>query len=296
MSRSQGVNGQRLFRAVTSGLPTLWLCVFFLAPFALVLKISLADPVIGQPPFTPLIDATGSLHLTFDNYRLVFGDSLFLASYLGSLRIAALASLICLLVGYPMAYAIARTPQPWRTLLLLLVMLPFWSSFLLRIYAWMGMLSTHGAFNTALLTLGWIERPLALMYNDFAVYLGIVYTYLPFMVLPLYAVLEKQDPDLREAAEDLGATPWRVFMDITLPLSLPGIIAGLMLVFIPAVGEYVIPTLLGGLDTRMIGRALFDEFFVNRDWPLASAVATVLLLVVVLPVMIFQRGRGGAHP
>ncbi len=296
MSRSQGVNGQRLFRAVTSGLPTLWLCVFFLAPFALVLKISLADPVIGQPPFTPLIDAAGSLRLTLDNYRLVFSDSLFLASYLGSLRIAAVASLICLFVGYPMAYAIARTPQPWRTLLLLLVMLPFWSSFLLRIYAWMGLLGTHGALNTGLLALGWIERPLALMYNDFAVYLGIVYTYLPFMVLPLYAVLEKQDPDLHEAAEDLGATPWRVFIDITLPLSVPGIIGGLMLVFIPAVGEYVIPTLLGGLDTRMIGRALFDEFFVNRDWPLASAVATVLLLVVVLPVMIFQRGQGRAHP
>jgi putrescine transport system permease protein len=296
MSRSQGVNGQRLFRAVTSGLPTLWLCVFFLAPFALVLKISLADPVIGQPPFTPLIDAAGSLSLTLDNYRLVFSDSLFLASYLGSLRIAAVASLICLFVGYPMAYAIARTPQPWRTLLLLLVMLPFWSSFLLRIYAWMGLLGTHGALNTGLLALGWIERPLALMYNDFAVYLGIVYTYLPFMVLPLYAVLEKQDPDLHEAAEDLGATPWRVFIDITLPLSVPGIIGGLMLVFIPAVGEYVIPTLLGGLDTRMIGRALFDEFFVNRDWPLASAVATVLLLVVVLPVMIFQRGQGRAHP
>ena len=296
MSRSQGVNGQRLFRAVTSGLPTLWLCVFFLAPFALVLKISLADPVIGQPPFTPLIDAAGSLRLTLDNYRLVFSDSLFLASYLGSLRIAAIASLICLFVGYPMAYAIARTPQPWRTLLLLLVMLPFWSSFLLRIYAWMGLLGTHGALNTGLLALGWIERPLALMYNDFAVYLGIVYTYLPFMVLPLYAVLEKQDPDLHEAAEDLGATPWRVFIDITLPLSVPGIIGGLMLVFIPAVGEYVIPTLLGGLDTRMIGRALFDEFFVNRDWPLASAVATVLLLVVVLPVMIFQRGQGRAHP
>ena len=160
----------------------------------------------------------------------------------------------------------------------------------------MGLLGTHGALNTGLLALGWIERPLALMYNDFAVYLGIVYTYLPFMVLPLYAVLEKQDPDLHEAAEDLGATPWRVFIDITLPLSVPGIIGGLMLVFIPAVGEYVIPTLLGGLDTRMIGRALFDEFFVNRDWPLASAVASVLLLVVVLPVMIFQRGQGRAHP
>ena len=292
MSRSQGVNGQRLFRAVTSGLPTLWLCVFFLAPFALVLKISLADPVIGQPPFTPLIDATGSLHLTFDNYRLVFGDSLFLASYFGSLRIAALASLICLLVGYPMAYAIARTPQPWRTLLLLLVMLPFWSSFLLRIYAWMGMLSTHGAFNTALLTLGWIERPLALMYNDFAVYLGIVYTYLPFMVLPLYAVLDRQDESLIEAAQDLGATPLSAFWRVSFPLSLRGAAAGALLCFIPMAGEFVIPDLLGGSETLMLGRVIWTEFFSNRDWPAASAVAIVLLATLVVPILLFEREQG----
>jgi putrescine transport system permease protein len=296
MRLSGGWRGQGVFRAFVGGAPTLWLAVFFLVPFALVLKISLAEPVIGQPPFTPLLDAGGELRLNLDSYRLVFSDALFMSSFLGSLRIAAVSTLICLLVGYPMAYAIARAPQPWRTLLLLLVMLPFWSSFLLRIYAWMGMLGTHGAINSVLLGLGWITRPLPLMYNTFAVYLGIVYTYLPFMVLPLYAVLERQEADLREAAEDLGAPPRQVFLDVTLPLSLPGILGGSMLVFIPAVGEFVIPTLLGGLDTHMIGRALFDEFFVNRDWPLASAVAIVLLVVIVLPVMLFQRGQARGHP
>jgi putrescine transport system permease protein len=270
--------------------------MFFLAPFLLVFRTSLADPVIGQPPFTPLLDGAGALQLTLDNYRLLLNDSLFLSSYAGSLRIAAVSTLLCLLVGYPMAYAIARSPQPWRTLLLLLVILPFWSSFLLRIYAWMGLLGAHGVVNSLLLGIGLIERPLALMYNDAAVYLGIVYTYLPFMVLPLYSVLEKHEISLREAALDLGARPLRVFLDVTLPLSFPGIVAGCMLVFIPAVGEFVIPALLGGLDTQMIGRALFDEFFINRDWPLASAVATVLLFVIVLPLMVFQRGQERAHP
>jgi putrescine transport system permease protein len=296
MSNSRGAGGRGLFRGVVGGAPTLWLAIFFLAPFALLLKISLAEPVVGQPPFTPLFDAGGDMRISFDSYRLVFGDALFFSSFLGSLRIAAVATLSCLLAGYPMAYAIARSPQPWRTLLLLLVMLPFWSSFLLRIYAWMGMLGTHGTINSVLLALGWISQPLPLMYNTFAVYLGIVYTYLPFMVLPLYAVLEKQEADLREAAEDLGARPREVFLDVTLPLSLPGIVGGSMLVFIPVVGEFVIPTLLGGLDTHMIGRALFDEFFVNRDWPLASAVAIVLLFVIVLPVMVFQRGQAREHP
>ena len=286
----------RAVRLLVAGLPLIWLSLFFLAPFLLVFRTSLADPVIGQPPFTPVFDDAGAWSLTLDNYRLLLNDSLFLSSYLGSLRIAAIATLICLIVGYPMAYAIAHSPRRWRTVLLLLVILPFWSSFLLRIYAWMGLLGTHGVLNTLLLDIGLIERPLALMYNDAAVYLGIVYTYLPFMVLPLYAVLEKHDMAIREAALDLGAPPLRVFADITLPLSMPGVIAGSMLVFIPAIGEFVIPSLLGGLDTRMIGRALFDEFFINRDWPLASAVATVLLLVIVLPLMLFQRGQERAHP
>ena len=286
----------RGLRWLIAGLPIAWLGMFFLAPFLLVFRTSLADPVIGQPPFTLLFDGAGALQLTLDNYRLLLNDSLFLSSYAGSLRIAAVSTLLCLLAGYPMAYAIARSPQPWRILLLLLVILPFWSSFLLRIYAWMGLLGAHGVVNSLLLGIGLIERPLALMYNDAAVYLGIVYTYLPFMVLPLYSVLEKHEISLREAALDLGARPIRVFLDITLPLSLPGIVAGCMLVFIPAVGEFVIPALLGGLDTQMIGRALFDEFFINRDWPLASAVATVLLLVIVLPLMVFQRGQERAHP
>ncbi len=284
------------FRLVIAGIPILWLGLFFLAPFLLVFRTSFADPVIAQPPFTPLFDAAGGIHATLDNYTLLLNDSLFLSSYLGSVRIAAISTLLCLIAGYPMAYAIARSPQPWRTLLLLLVILPFWSSFLLRIYAWMGLLGTHGVINSLLLDLGLIQRPLALMYNDAAVYLGIVYTYLPFMVLPLYAVLEKHEIALREAALDLGARPLRVFTDITLPLSMPGVVAGSMLVFIPAIGEFVIPALLGGLDTRMIGRALFDEFFINRDWPLAAAVATVLLLVIVLPLMVFQRGQARAHP
>lgn len=296
MRGHRSTDGGRGLRLLIAGVPIAWLVVFFLAPFLLVLRTSLADPVIGQPPFTPLFDATGTLRITLDNYRLLLGDTLFLTSYMESLRIAAVSTVLCLLVGYPMAYAIARSPIPWRTVLLLLVILPFWSSFLLRIYAWMGLLGTHGIVNSVLLALGLVERPLALMYNDAAVYLGIVYTYLPFMVLPLYAVLEKHDSALREAALDLGAPPFRVFIDITLPLSLPGIIAGSMLVFIPAIGEFVIPALLGGLDTRMIGRALFDEFFINRDWPLASAVATVLLLVLVLPLMVFQRGQARTHP
>lgn len=296
MRRPVGVDAGQRLRLLVAGIPLLWLAVFFLAPYLLVLRTSLADPVIGQPPYSPLFDSHGGLQLTLDNYRLLLGDRLFIGSYLQSLRIAAVSTLLCLVVGYPMAYAIARSPRPWRTLLLLLVILPFWSSFLLRIYAWMGLLGTHGVVNTLLLEAGLIERPIALMYNNAATYLGIVYTYLPFMVLPLYAVLEKHEAALREAALDLGARPLRVFIDITLPLSLPGVIAGSMLVFIPAIGEFVIPALLGGLDTRMIGRALFDEFFINRDWPLASAVATVLLVVLVLPLVVFQRGQARTHP
>jgi putrescine transport system permease protein len=292
--------GRRAFRAVIAGIPLAWLGLFFLAPFALVLTISVADPVVGQPPYAPLLarGADGALQWqgTLDNYRALFADGLYLQSYLGALRIALVSTVLCLLVGYPMAYAIARLQGAWRTIALLLVILPFWSSFLLRVYAWMGLLGTHGTVNGLLLALGWIERPLALMYNDFAVYLGIVYTYLPFMILPLYAVLERHEQALGEAAQDLGARPLAVFLDVTLPLSVPGIVAGSLLVFVPAIGEFVIPSLLGGLDTLMIGRTLYDEFFINRDWPLAAAVATVLLAIVVLPVVLFQRGRLQEHP
>ena len=280
---------ERLWRRTVVGVPYFWLLVFFLAPFAIVLRISLADPLIGQPPFTPLYDEAGGIHLTADNYRFLTEDDLYWVSYLKSVRIAAVATLLCLLIGYPMAYGIARARAHWRNVLLLLVILPFWTSFLLRVYAWMGMLSGQGVVNKTLLALGLVDQPVQILYTDLAVYLGIVYTYLPFMILPLYATLERLDGDLLDAAADLGGRPRQAFLDITLPLSAPGVVAGSMLVFIPALGEFVIPSLLGGLDTLMIGRTLYDEFFVNRDWPLASAVASVLVLILVLPIVVFQR-------
>lgn len=283
----------RLWRGCVIALPYIWLLLFFLAPFAIVLKISFADPVVAQPPFTPFFDwAAGSgsrILATLDNYAFLLEDNLYWVSYLKSIKIALVATLLCLLLGFPMAYAIALAPLPWRNLLLLLVILPFWTSFLLRVYAWMVMLGKQGLINNLLLSSGLIDEPLQMLYTDGAVYLGIVYTYVPFMILPLYATLEKLDPDIHEAAADLGAKPLRVFFDVTLPLAMPGIIAGSLLVFIPALGEYVIPALLGGLDSLMIGRTLYDEFFVNRDWPLASAVAIVLLLILILPIMLFQR-------
>ena len=228
-------------------------------------------------------------HITLDNYLFLLEDDLYWISYLKSIRIAFISTCLCLLIGYPMAYAIARADPVWRNLFLFLIILPFWTSFLLRVYAWMGMLSTNGLINNLLLSAGLIDQPLKLLYTDFAVYLGIVYSYLPFMILPLYANLERLDYSLNEAAADLGARPLRVFRDITLPLSLPGIIAGSLLVFIPALGEFVIPALLGGLDSLMIGRTLYDEFFTNRDWPLSSAVAIILLLILVAPIMAFQH-------
>jgi len=285
--------GDRLWRSLVIAMPYLWLLVFFLVPFAIVLKISLADPLVAQPPFSDFFDWSGStgrrVLATLDNYRFLLEDQLYLVSYLNSIKIALISTGLCLLLGFPMAYAIARSPYPLRNLLLLLVILPFWTSFLLRVYAWMVMLGKQGLINQLLISVGLIEQPLQMLYTDWAVYLGIVYTYVPFMILPLYATLEKLDPDLHEAAADLGARRHQVFLDITLPLAMPGIIAGCLLVFIPALGEYVIPALLGGLDSLMIGRTLYDEFFLNRDWPLASAVAVVLLLILVLPIMLFQR-------
>ncbi len=274
-------------------LPYVWLLLFFLTPFLIVFKISFSDPVIAQPPFTPLFDwarsGLSAVYITFDNFLFLFEDDLYWLSYLKSVRVAAFSTLCCLLIGYPMAYAITRADTTARNILLLLVILPFWTSFLLRVYAWMGLLSTHGLINKGLLWMGFIDKPMKLLYTDFAVYLGIVYTYLPFMILPLYAALQKLDLSIHEAASDLGATPFRVFIDITLPMSATGIIAGCLLVFIPAIGEYVIPTLLGGSDSLMIGRQLFNEFFENRDWPVASAVATILLFILVIPIMLFQR-------
>ncbi len=273
--------------------PYVWLLVFFLAPFIIILKISFADPLVALPPFTALMDwsATGlqKIQVTFDNYLFLFEDSFYATIYLSSIKIAAVATVLCLLLGYPMAYFIARQRPGRRNLLLLAVILPFWISFLLRVYAWVGLLNNRGIINNALMALGIIDQPLPLIYNDFAVYIGIVYSYLPFMILPLYASLERMDLDLHDAAADLGAKRWQVFVDVTLPLSAPGILAGCLLVFIPAIGEFIIPALLGGSDTLMIGRILWDEFFVNRDWPVASAVAVVLLLILVLPMMWFQR-------
>jgi putrescine transport system permease protein len=273
--------------------PYAWLLLFFLAPFFIILKISLADPIVALPPFTALFDWTATgwsrVQASFDNYLFLFQDPYYATIYLSSVKMAAVSTVLCLLLGYPMAYFIARQPARRRSMLLLAVILPFWISFLLRVYAWIGLLNTHGVINQGLMWLGVIDQPLSLIYNDFAVYLGIVYSYLPFMILPLYANLEKLDIDLEEAAADLGAKRWQVFVDVTLPMSLPGIIAGSLLVFIPAIGEFIIPALLGGSDTLMIGRALWDEFFINRDWPVASAVSVVLLLILVLPMMWFQK-------
>jgi putrescine transport system permease protein len=286
-------DGRRRWLRAAVALPWFWLLVFFLAPFAIIVKISLADPLVAQPPFTALIDwaAQGwdKIRLTFDNYLFLFQDHYYAIIYLSSIKLAAVSTLLCLLLGYPMAYFIARQPASRRNLLLLGIILPFWISFLLRVYAWIGLLNTNGVINTFLQWVGAIDQPLSLIYNDFAVYLGIVYSYLPFMILPLYANLEKQDLDLQDAAADLGARRWQVFRDVTLPLSMPGVIAGSLLVFIPAIGEFIIPALLGGSDTLMIGRVLWDEFFINRDWPVASAVSVVLLLILVVPMMWFQK-------
>lgn len=291
-------DGRRQWLRAAAAVPYLWLLLFFLAPFAIIIKISLADPLLALPPFTPLFDWAASgwqkIQVTVDNYLFLFQDGYYAIIYLSSVKLAAISTLLCLLLGYPMAYYIARQPQRRRNLLLLGIILPFWISFLLRVYAWIGLLNTHGVINNLLLWLGLIDQPLALIYNDFAVYLGIVYSYLPFMVLPLYANLEKQNLDLQDAAADLGARRWQTFLDITLPLSRPGIIAGCLLVFIPAIGEFIIPALLGGSDTLMIGRVLWDEFFINRDWPVASAVSVVLLLILVVPMMWFQRVQSRA--
>tara|TARA_B100000953_G_scaffold11610_1_gene10435 strand:+ start:543 stop:1466 length:924 start_codon:yes stop_codon:yes gene_type:complete len=284
---------ERLWKKFIVFIPYLWLLLFFLTPFLIVLKISFADPLVAQPPFTPLFQKsveTGlSIYTTFDNYLYLFQDSLYLVTYINSVKLAFISTCFCLMIGYPIAYGIARSPQPTRNILLLMVVVPFWISFLLRVYAWMGILKTKGLLNGFLLWTGIIDQPLELLYTDTAVYIGMIYSYLPFMILPLYANLEKLDIRLLEAAADLGARPWKVFKDITFPLSIPGVIAGCLLVFIPAIGEYVIPALLGGADTLMIGRLLFDEFFLNRDWPVASAVAIVLLMLLVLPIVYFQK-------
>lgn len=292
------MRGRPRFGAALAAVPPyLWLLVFFLVPFLIVIKISLSDVAISRPPYTPVFDlAAGWAGLweafrAFDlqSYTFLVSDSLYWRSYLSSLRIAAVATVLTLLVAYPMAYAMARAPRNWRPVLLALVILPFWTSFLIRVYAWIGILKRDGLLNEFLLGLGVISEPLAIINTNTAVFIGIVYAYLPFMILPIYASIERQDPTLLEAAADLGSPPWLAFFQVTVRLSLPGVIAGCLLVFIPATGEFVIPSLLGGSETLMIGQTLWNEFFTNRDWPIASAVAVLLVLILVVPMALFQR-------
>jgi putrescine transport system permease protein len=272
--------------------PLLFLTVFFLIPFAFAFKISLAETAPRVPPFTDILSRSADGHLqlsiTLANFKYLLTDEVYGVAYLYSLKTAFFATLICLALGYPMAYAISRASRTTQSILLLIIILPFWTSFLLRVYALEGIIRDGGILNTVLLRLGLISQPLKIMRTSLAVYLGIIYSYLPFMVLPLFATLEKLDDTLLEAAADLGSPPWRAFLDVTVPQSIPGVIAGSMLVFIPAVGEFVIPSLLGGPDNLMIGRVLWDEFFGNHDWPVASAVAIAFLLLLAGPIAIYQ--------
>ncbi len=276
--------------------PYVWLILFFVAPFLIIFKISLSDTAIAMPPYLPTFDGFGTIgeffsELDFENYIFLTDDPLYIMSYLSSLRIAAISTILLLLIGYPMALAMARAPTSIRPTLVMLVILPFWTSFLIRVYAWIGILKPDGLLTLVLQTIGLMgpDQQVQIFRTDYAVFIGIVYSYLPFMVLPLYSALEKMDNTLLEAASDLGCPPWKAFWKITFPLSLPGVIAGSMICFIPITGEFVIPDLLGGADTLMIGKTLWTEFFGNRDWPLASAVAVILLVMLVVPIMIFQN-------
>ena len=278
-------------RTTVIGVPFLWLALFFALPFVLVLKISFAQLELGIPPYTAMLQVQdGAVHavVQFRHYAYLLHDSLYLATYISSLKMAAVSTFFCLLIGYPIAYYIARSNPATRNLLMMGVMLPFWTSFLIRVYAWIGILKDDGLLNHALMAIGLIHSPLRLYHSDAGVYIGMVYSYLPFMVMPLYAHLVKMDLTLLEAAYDLGAKPWVAFTQITLPLSKNGIIAGSLLVFIPAVGEYVIPELLGGADTLMIGRVMWDEFFNNMDWPMASAVTVAMVMLLLVPMAVFQ--------
>jgi putrescine transport system permease protein len=284
---------------IVIAVPYLWLLVFFLIPFAIVFKISLSQTAIAMPPYTPVFGLDtfwDSLRqLSFDNYVWLTEDPLYFNAYISSVVIAAISTFLTLLVGYPIAYGMARAPSSIRPTLLMLVILPFWTSFLIRVYAWIGILKPEGLLNQLLLSLGIIDEPLVILNTHTAIFIGIVYSYLPFMILPLYSALEKMDYSLIEAANDLGCPPISAFWKITFPLSLPGVVAGCMLVFIPAVGEFVIPDLLGGSQTLMIGKTLWNEFFNNRDWPVSSAVAVILLLLLIVPIMIFQNAQARAQ-
>ncbi len=286
-------------RLVLIAVPYLWLVALFLIPFVIVVKISLSDTALAIPPYVPTFDLSGGWdgvksyfsQLDFDNFTFLTEDDLYWRAYLSSLKIAVIATVATLLAAYPIAYGMARAAPEWRPTLMMLVILPFWTSFLIRVYSWIGILSQEGYLNQLLLGLGLIDQPLKILNTNLAVYIGIVYTYLPFMILPIYATLEKLDQSLLEAAEDLGCSRLSAFWLVTLPLSRPGIVAGCFLVFIPAIGEFVIPSLLGGSRTLMIGKVLWEEFFSNRDWPVASAVAVVLLLLLIVPIMLFQRNQ-----
>jgi putrescine transport system permease protein len=282
-------------RGIVAAVPLLWLGLFFGLPFLIIARISLSEAVIGLPPYSNLLEwMDGGLlqvRLNLANFLLLWEDNLYLDAFVNSVRVAAISTLFCLLIGYPMALGISRARDNLRIPLLMLVILPFWTSFLIRVYAWIGILKGNGLVNNFLLGIGLIDRPLELLHTDVAVYLGIVYAYLPFMVLPLYATLSRMDGSLLEAAADLGCRPLCAFWRVTVPLSLPGIVAGSLLVFVPAVGEFVIPDLLGGPDSLMIGKVLWAEFFSNRDWPVAAAVAVALLALLVAPVLLFERFR-----
>ncbi|MCR9127608.1 MAG: ABC transporter permease subunit [Rhodobacteraceae bacterium] len=276
--------------------PYLWLLALFLVPFLIVVKISLSDIALARPPYLPQFSWADGIwsflsQLDLENFAFLASDDLYWKAYLSSLRIALVSTLLTLLIGYPIAYGMARAPEEWRATLMMLVILPFWTSFLIRVYAWMGILSQEGFLNQFLLWTGLISTPLTILNTNTAVYIGIVYTYLPFMILPIYAALDRLDGSLIEAAEDLGCSRLSAFWLVTIPLSRNGIIAGSFLVFIPALGEFVIPSLLGGSGTLMIGKVLWEEFFSNRDWPVASAVAVVLLLILIVPIVLFQRNQ-----
>jgi putrescine transport system permease protein len=283
-------------RFILIAVPYFWLLALFLVPFLIVLKISLSDTAVSIPPYTPTLDWDKGIgaflsNLDFENFTFLTTDDLYWRAYLSSLQIAIFSTFLTLLIGYPIAYSMARTPEEWRPTLMMLVILPFWTSFLIRVYAWMGILSQEGFLNQFLMWIGVINEPLTILNTNTAVYIGIVYTYLPFMILPIYAALDRLDVSLIEAAEDLGCSRLKAFWLVTVPLSKNGIIAGCFLVFIPSLGEFVIPSLLGGSKTLMIGKVLWEEFFSNRDWPVASAVAVVLLLILIVPIVLFQRNQ-----
>ena len=284
-------------------IPYAWLLIFFLVPFGIVLKISLSQPMMAMPPYAPTIDMADGIsgliaafkQFSFSNYVWLTEDALYINAYISSITIAFISTVLTLLIGFPLAYGMARAPVSLRPTLLMLVILPFWTSFLIRVYAWIGILKPEGLLNQFLMALGLIDEPLIILNTNTAVYIGIVYSYLPFMVLPIYSALEKMDYTLIEAAQDLGCPPITAFWKITFPLAIPGVVAGCLLVFIPAVGEFVIPDLLGGSRTLMIGKTLWSEFFNNRDWPVSSAVAVLLLLILVVPIMIFQQAQAKAQ-